>query len=42
MALDKVSPAMMSPEAVTSSKLDTNLQVDGTLGVTGNATISGR
>ena len=41
MALDKVSAGVLADEAVTSSKLDTNLQVDGTLGVTGNATISG-
>ena len=41
MALDKVTAGVLADEAVTSSKLDTNLQVDGTLGVTGASTLTG-
>ena len=40
IADDAVTSAKLADDAVTSAKLDTNIAIDGTLGVTGATTLS--
>ena len=42
MAIDQVTSGLIKDDAVTSDKIDTNIAVGGTLGVTGVATMTAR